>query len=79
MSKKKQLKRKYNRQKKHLKRLRKKSIVTTSKDVFSIFEKNMAYILNGLTTLNIDKKDKNISHIKDRCEKCDRCENCDKF
>lgn len=40
---------KYNRRKKQLKRLQKRHAI---KDVV---EKNMAYILNGLNTLNLNK------------------------
>ncbi len=43
---------KYNRRKKQLKRLQKRHSRYSIKDVV---EKNMAYILNGLTTLNLNK------------------------
>lgn len=44
---------KYNRRKKQLKRLHKKDVKDV-KDVKDILEKNMAYILNGVKTLNLN-------------------------
>jgi hypothetical protein len=66
VSKRKQLKRKYSRQKKHLKRMRKKErienneikIKTNKKDknIFSVnhlFDKNMSYLLSEISNLSL--------------------------